>query len=78
MSEKQTQTARLLEYQRQHGSITPMQAWNELGIYRLAARVSDLQAQGHAILAERVTVQNRHGEPCRVAEYRMAQAGGTA
>ena len=40
MSEKQTQAERLLAYLQQHGSITPMQAWQELGIYRLAARAA--------------------------------------
>lgn len=51
--------------------ITPMEAWNELGVYRLAARVCDLKEAGHNIAKETVSVANRFGEECRVARYRL-------
>ena len=38
-----------LSYLRRHPSIDPMTALNELGIYRLAARIEDLRARGHWI-----------------------------
>ena len=53
------------------GPITPMEAWSELGIYRLGARVFDLKASGHEIDRELVPVSNRFGEECRVAQYRL-------
>ena len=51
----------------QVGPITPMEAWNELGIYRLGARVFDLKEAGHKIVKQTVSVANRFGESCRVA-----------
>lgn len=48
-----------------------MEAWSELGIYRLGARVFDLKAQGHEIVRELVAVNNRFGEECRVARYKL-------
>jgi hypothetical protein len=49
-----------------------MGAWNELGIYRLGARVWDLKhKRGYNITKRLVTVQNRFGEDCKVAQYRL-------
>lgn len=64
------QSARLLEWLRQK-PIQPLQAWAELGIYRLGARIYDLRASGHRIGRQMVTVRNRFGEPCRVAQYTL-------
>lgn len=52
-----------------------MEAWSELGIYRLGARVFDLKAQGHEIVRELVAVNNRFGEECRVARYKLGEIG---
>lgn len=57
----------------QRGPITPMEAWQELGVYRPAARVSDLKEAGHDIAKETVSVANRFGEECRVARYRLVK-----
>lgn len=51
--------------------ITPMEAWAELGIYRLSARCFDLKEAGHNIAKETVRVANRFGEECLVARYRL-------
>lgn len=64
-----SQCARILSHLELFGSIDPMEAMLDLGVYRLAARVNDLKADGHSIRAEMVTVQNRFGEDCRVARY---------
>lgn len=37
------------------GPLTPIDALNLAGIFRLAARVMDLRSQGHVISTERVT-----------------------
>ena len=72
MSKKATQCDRLLSYLETHPGITPMGAWNELGIYRLGARVWDLKhKRGYNITKRLVTVQNRFGEDCKVAQYRL-------
>lgn len=66
-----SQNARLLDHLKSHGSINPMQAWNELGIYRLGARAFDLRKDGYNIISTLVEVPNRFGEVCKVAEYQL-------
>lgn len=63
------QTDRLLNYLDKHKSITPMQGWNDLGIYRLSDTVFKLRKSGIAISTRVATVKNRFNEPCRVAKY---------
>ena len=64
-----SQCASILSRLEQRGSIDPMEAMVDLGVFRLAARINDLKADGHSINSEMVTVQNRFGEDCRVARY---------
>lgn len=56
------------------GSITPVQAMKDLGVMRLAARISDLEAEGWQIEHERETGENRYGEKTTYARYRLKQA----
>ena len=49
--------------------IGPMQALNELGVYRLASRINDLRNDGHKIDTQREYVINRQGDEVRVARY---------
>lgn len=65
----QTQNERVLAYLQEHRTITPMEAWLKLGIYRLGARVFDLKQAGHDIRSGRQKVFNQFGETCRVANY---------
>lgn len=67
---KNSQNDRLLSWLRVE-PINPLEAWIELGIYRLSARVNDLKSSGHNITKRMVEVQNRFGEPCRVAQYSL-------
>lgn len=66
-----TQSERLLTYMRENGPITQMVAMNDLGIMRLASRISELRKQGHKITSQTVKVQNRYGETCRVKRYTL-------
>lgn len=66
-----TQNERLLAYFKEGKSIQPLQAWHNLGIYRLGSRIHDLRKAGHNITREWVEVYNRWGEECRVAEYKL-------
>ena len=66
-----TQNDRLLRYLRTHKSITPMEAWDQLGIYILGARIHDLKKAGHIIDSRNATVQNKFGEDCQVAMYSL-------
>jgi hypothetical protein len=63
-----SQATDIIEYIRDHGSITTMQAFG-IGITRLASRVHDLRRFGINVEKEMVSVQNRKGETCRVARY---------
>jgi len=65
-----TQDERLLDYLKDNGRIDPLQAWQELGIYRLSAVIFNLRKKGHNIISNRKNVKNRFGEVCRVADYR--------
>lgn len=46
---KPTQAERILDYIREFGSITQIEALRDLGCMRLASRISDLRKQGYPI-----------------------------
>ena len=71
-----TQCERLLEYLNKHDSITQIEALNELGIMRLASRVSELNRQGYNIQSKMIVVKNRWGESCCIASYRLGDRDG--
>lgn len=66
-----TQKERILEYLLNNKSITPMEAWNKLGVYRLGARIHDLRNDGIEIKSSLTEVKNKFGERCNVAEYSL-------
>lgn len=66
-----TQAQRVLDYIEQFGSITQYEALKDLGIMRLASRVSELKKRGHNITGTMITVKNRFGENCSVKQYSM-------
>lgn len=70
-----TQNGRLLAYLQRHASINPLEAWSQLGIYRLGARVFDLKKAGHNIVTSRKAVRNRFGEEVNVASYSLVREG---
>jgi hypothetical protein len=59
-----TQTTDILRILKLRGTITPLEALDEVGCFRLAARISDLRAEGYPIVTEWVGVK-RH------ARYRL-------
>ena len=71
MADKRTQHARILEYMTRWGWITPLTAWSELGITKLATRVSEMKKEGIGFQSEFVEVRNRFGEAVRVKRYRL-------
>ena len=70
-----SQCERVKLYMERNGSITAEEARIDLGIARLASRITDLRQQGVAIDKEMVELPNRFGETCRVARYSL---GGEA
>ena len=68
-----TQCDRILRHLKDYGSITPLEAMNEYGIMRLAARINDLRSQGIAIASEVKTGKNRYGEGTHFSVYRLIE-----
>ena len=68
-----TQCERVLRHMREYGSITAAEAMSEYGIFRLAARVSDLKKSGHTIKTKIVTGLNRYDEKTAYAEYSIEE-----
>ena len=68
---KPTQNDRILDYIKRFGSITQLEALSDLGVMRLASRISDLRRIGHPIISEYEEVTNRFGEQCQVKRYRF-------
>ena len=66
-----TQCERVLQYMQDFGSINPLEAMNDLGVMRLASRVSDLKEAGYPINRRMVSARNRYGEKVSFAEYYM-------
>lgn len=69
-----TQCDRVRAYLETHGHITPMEALNELGIFRLGARVFELRESGMPIETCREEVRCRNGETAVVARYVLMRA----
>lgn len=65
------QTDRVLSHLKEKGSLQPLEAWRDLGIYRLSAVIYDLRQEGHKIETKRVEVVNRFGEAALIAEYSL-------
>lgn len=64
-----TQCEKVLEYIKTHGSITAKEAYFNLGIMRLASRISDLKRAGYLIRSEDIQVENRDGSKSWVSKY---------
>lgn len=63
-----SQNERILNYLSNHKAITPIQALNKFGCFRLAARISDLRSQGHTIWTSNVTKDGK-----TYASYSLSQ-----
>lgn len=66
---KPTQAWRVLDYMREFGSISQYEAFFDLGVMRLASRISDLKAQGYKITSKTEAVKNRFGEKVYIKRY---------
>ena len=64
-----SQQKRLINYLNHFKTIDPLQAWNQLGIYRLAAQIHVLRNKGYNIETKDKDVINSFDERCTVANY---------
>lgn len=62
-----SQVEQIYQYMKAHGSITPIEALEHCGCFRLAARVYDLRRAGFAIVEDDI---NENGKT--FARYRFA------
>lgn len=72
--QKETQAERVLAYMQDFGSITQLEALNDLGVMRLASRISDLKKLGYPIASSVEAVKNRYDENCYIKRYRLGDS----
>ena len=63
------QTQKILDYIDRFGSISTMEAFMDLGITRLAARIHDIEHQGVEIDRKIETATNRFNEKVHYTRY---------
>lgn len=68
---KMTQGQRIVKYMQDYGSITPMEAFADLGITKLATRIGELRRDGVKISKVPVSRKNRYGEHVRYMQYSL-------
>ncbi len=73
--EKRTQADRVLDYIKEFGSITTLEAFRDLGVTRLSARIFELRNRGEEIESKNITSKNRFGENCTYAKYFLKKEG---
>lgn len=69
-----TQKELIIQYLKDFGSITPMEAYGDLGITKLATRISEMRKEGMEFKIEAVKGKNRYGKPTRYARYSFPEA----
>lgn len=73
MTNKITQCERIIDYIHQFGSISTLEAFNDLGVARLASRIHDLKRQGYEFNSEIRCRRNRYGEKTYFKVYSLAE-----
>ena len=68
-----TQNEMVIEYLKENKMITDREAFTELGIRRLAARVSNLRTIGYPIKTVMVSKPIRYGKKTTYAEYHLEE-----
>lgn len=75
-NERPTQVQRIHQYLIDFGSITQFEAMRDLGVMRLASRISEMRKDGLNIVCRMETTRNRYGEKCRVKRYSLKKEAG--
>lgn len=71
--DKLTQCDKIIDYIKRYGSITSWQAYADLGITQLGARIYNLKERGYLFEKERVNTKNRMGEKTHYDIYRLVE-----
>ena len=64
---------RIIDYMKSHKGITSMDAFTDLGITRLSARIKELRESGYNISTIMIDGINRYGEPVRYGLYKLIE-----
>jgi hypothetical protein len=65
----ESQNAAIARYLKEGGRLTPLQALELFGSFRLAARIDDLRKKGMDIQTTIIRVRNEKGRLVRIGEY---------
>lgn len=66
-----SQCEKILNYMQSGRSITPIEALNLFGCFRLSARIADLRERGYSIRTQRCKKKNAEGHTVNYARYRL-------
>ena len=66
---RMSQNEKILKYIKDFGSITSLQAFNDLGVTRLSGRIYDLQTEGYRFEKRFETGKNRYNENVSYVRY---------
>lgn len=66
-----TQKERIIAYIKEFGSITTAQAFTDLGVSRLSARVAELKDDGFVFEDSWETAKNRYGETVTFKKFTL-------
>ena len=69
---KISQKNRIVDYIKQFGSITSWEAYKELGVMQLGARIDQLKKEGYIFRTEWIQTKNRFGENVSFKKYYLA------
>lgn len=73
LERKLTQRDKILSYIKQFGRISSWEAYSELGITQLGARIFELKELGYVFAKTRINTTNRLGEKTHYDEYRLVE-----
>lgn len=73
MARKITQRDRVVQYVNDFGSISSWEAYEQLGITQLGARIFELEQMGFRFKRERVAKKNRYGDDVKFVRYRLVE-----
>lgn len=71
LKNKPTQCDKIIKYIKEFGSITAYEAFIDLGITQLAARIFELKRKGFVFETEIKQTKNRYGETVHFKEYKL-------
>ncbi len=68
-----TQCTRIIKYMQDFGEIDTLTAMRDLGVLRLASRISELKKNGYDINKRTIKGKNRYGETVYWVAYSLAE-----